>query len=223
MTKHQAGLKLRLRIVRYNFYAPRMALFGLFLKMKITLNEIADIKSGFTFRTSIEDQADGNIRILQIKDMRGHTLIQSDILKLPKTVWEGRGEPPILQRGDVVLTARGENTRAAWLDCDEPVIASSQLFIIRLKRADILPAYLCWFLNNAQASRKHFEANSTGASMSALNKAVSSWPIHVVPLALQQQILAIQDVADQEINVLDQLKVNRQQMLKALFKTLLEK
>jgi hypothetical protein len=38
--------------------------------MKITLNEIADIKSGFTFRTSIEDQADGNIRILQIKDMR---------------------------------------------------------------------------------------------------------------------------------------------------------
>jgi restriction endonuclease S subunit len=60
--------------------------------------------------------------------------------------------------------------------------------------------------------------------MSALNKAtVSSLPIHVVPLALQQQILAIQDVADQEINVLDQLKTNRQQMLKALFKTLLEK
>jgi hypothetical protein len=201
-----------------------MALFGSFLKMKITLNEIADIKIGFTFRTSIEDQVEGNIRILQIRDMRAHTLIQSDILKLPKTVWEGRGEPPILQRGDVVLTARGENTRAAWLDCDEPVIASSQLFIIRLKRADILPAYLCWFLNNAEASRRHFEANSTGASMSALNKAtVSSLPIHVVPLALQQQILAIQDVADQEINVLDQLKVNRQQMLKALFKTLLEK
>ena len=200
-----------------------MALFGSFLKMKITLNEIADIKIGFTFRTSIEDQVEGNIRILQIRDMRAHTLIQSDILKLPKTVWEGRGDPPILQRGDVVLTARGENTRAAWLDCDEPVIASSQLFIIRLKRADILPAYLCWFLNNAEASRRHFEANSTGASMSALNKAVSSWPIHVVPLALQQQILAIQDVADQEINVLDQLKVNRQQMLKALFKTLLEK
>jgi len=201
-----------------------MALFGSFLKMKITLNEIADIKIGFTFRTSIEDQVEGNIRILQIRDMRAHTLIQSDILKLPKTVWEGRGDPPILQRGDVVLTARGENTRAAWLDCDEPVIASSQLFIIRLKRADILPAYLCWFLNNAEVSRRHFKANSTGSSMSALNKAtVSSWPIHVVPLALQQQILAIQDIADQEISVLDQLKKNRQQMLKALFKTLLEK
>lgn len=201
-----------------------MALFGWFLKMKITLNEIADIKSGFTFRTSIEDQVEGNIRILQIKDMRGHTLIQSDVLKLPKTVWEGRGEPPILQRGDVVLTARGENTRAAWLDCDEPMIASSQLFIIRPKQTDILPAYLCWFLNNAEAPRKYFEANSTGSSMSALNKAtVSALPIHVVPLALQQQILAIQDIADQEINVLDQLKKNRQQMLKALFKTLLEK
>ena len=85
-----------------------MALFEWFLKMKITLNEIADIKSGFTFRTSIEDQVEGNVRILQIKDMRGHTLIQSDVLKLPKTVWEGRGEPPILQRGDVLLTARGE-------------------------------------------------------------------------------------------------------------------
>ena len=201
-----------------------MALFGSFLKMKITLDKIADIKSGFTFRTSIEDQVEGDIRILQIKDMRAHTLIQSDILKLPKTVWEGRGDPPILQRGDVLLTARGENTRAAWLDCDEPVIASSQLFIIRPKQAEILPAYLCWFLNNAEAPRKYFEANSTGSSMSALNKAtVSSWPIHVVPLALQQQILAIQDVADQEINVLDQLKKNRQQMLKALFKTLLEK
>ena len=137
-----------------------MALFGSFLKMKITLDKIADIKSGFTFRTSIEDQVEGNIRILQIRDMRAHTLIQSDILKLPKTVWEGRGDPPILQRGDVLLTARGENTRAAWLDCDEPVIASSHLFIIRLKRADILPAYLCWFLNNAEAPRKYFEANS---------------------------------------------------------------
>lgn len=60
--------------------------------------------------------------------------------------------------------------------------------------------------------------------MPALNKVtVSALPIHVVPLALQQQILAIQDIADQEINVLDQLKKNRQQMLKALFKTLLEK
>lgn len=201
-----------------------MALFEWFLKMKITLNEIADIKSGFTFRTSIEDQVEGNIHILQIKDMRGHTLIQSDVLKLPKTVWEGRGEPPILQRGDVVLTARGENIRAAWIDCDEPVIVSSQLFIIRPKQAKILPAYLCWFLNNAEASRKHFEANLTGSSMPALNKVtVSALPIHVVPLALQQQILAIQDIADQEINVLDQLKKNRQQMLKALFKTLLEK
>ncbi len=201
-----------------------MALFEWFLKMKMTLNEIADIKSGFTFRTSIEDQTDGNIRILQIKDMRCNRLIQSDVLMLPKVVWEGRGEPPILQRGDVVLTARGENTRAAWLDCDEPMIASSQLFIIRPKQAKILPAYLCWFLNNAEASRKHFEANLTGSSMPALNKVtVSALPIHVVPLALQQQILAIQDIADQEINVLDQLKKNRQQMLKALFKTLLEK
>ena len=107
-----------------------MALFGSFLKMKITLNEIADIKSGFTFRTSIEDQVEGNIRILQIRDMRAHTLIQSDILKLPKTVWEGRGEPPILQRGDVVLTARGEKNRAAWFDCDEPMIASSHLLFV---------------------------------------------------------------------------------------------
>ena len=104
------------------------------------------------------------------------------------------------------------------------MIASSQLFIIRPKQTDILPAYLCWFLNNAEAPRKYFEANSTGSSMPALNKVtVSALPIHVVPLALQQQILAIQDIADQEINVLDQLKKNRQQMLKALFKTLLEK
>ena len=80
------GFKLRVGFVLYNFYAPRMALFEWFLKMKITLNEIADIKSGFTFRTSIEDQVEGNVRILQIKDMRGHTLIQSDVLKLPKTV-----------------------------------------------------------------------------------------------------------------------------------------
>ena len=201
-----------------------MALFGSFLKMKITLNEIADIKSGFTFRTSIEDQLEGNIRILQIKDICAHTRIHSDVLKLSKMVWEGRGEPPILQRGDVLLTARGEKNRAAWFDCDEPMIASSQLFIIRPKQTDILPAYLCWFLNNAEAPRKYFEANSTGSSMSALNKAtVSALPIHVVPLALQQQILAIQDIADQEISVLDQLKKNRQQMLKALFKTLLEK
>lgn len=186
-----------------------------------SVGDLAEIKSGFTFRDAIKDQESGTLRVLQIRDVRGRSIVLTQ--DLVRIVWEGKGSPPVLQPDDVVLTSRGEHHTAAIFEGGEPVLPSSQLLVLKVKSVEVLPGYLCWFINHAESARRHIETNLTGSSMPALGKpAVAAMQVQLPSLEVQHRIVAIQRLADEEARLLDELKRNREQLLKAIFKELLE-
>lgn len=190
------------------------------LKPSKSLQTIADIRAGYTFRTKITDDPQGGIRVLQIKDIKGRSEVQPE--PLPRIQWQGAGAPPLLAAGDIVLPARGEYYNAAIADGAVPVIATSQFFVLEVRNKAITPEFLCWYLNQP-AAQNYFRANRTGTGMPMLGKQIlGALPVPVPPLATQHKIVALQRLWEREKQVTEQLLHNRETMLAGIFQHLLE-
>ncbi len=184
------------------------------------LNTIADIRAGHTFRGRINEDPAGNIPVLQIKDLKDQVMLTAD--QLPRINWQGAKEATTARAGDILLPARGEYYRASVLQGDEPVIATSQLFVLRLTSKDITPEYLNWYMNQ-RAAQNYFRTHRSGTSMPMLNKqSLGALPVAVPPLVTQEKIVSVQRCWEQEKQLTEQLLTNREKMLNGIFQQLLE-
>lgn len=184
------------------------------------LNAIADIRAGHTFRSRIDEDPVGNIPVVQIKDLKDRAMLTAD--QLPRINWQGAKAITNVQPGDIVLPARGEYYQASVLQGDEPVIATSQLFVLRLTSKDITPEYLNWYMNQ-RVAQNYFLTHRSGTSMPMINKqSLSELPVAVPPLATQERIVSVQRCWEQEKQLTEQLLTNREKMLNGIFQQLLE-
>lgn len=193
------------------------------------LAEIAEIRSGFTFRGKIEEVATGNAYVIQIKDLRkkqaesGTTLVNPAFL--PQVIWEGRAKA-LVEPGTVLLPSRGGYFRAAYTSdevTDRPVIASSQFIIIRPKSSIILPGFLCWSLNRPSMQHYLEEIASQGTSIAMLSTATAKeLKLEVPSLETQQKILHLNQLWEQEQQLTHALLKNRETMLQGMFQQLLK-
>lgn len=197
--------------------------------MHKTLQSLADIRTGYTFRGKISPDPLGNARVLQIKDIKGWPVVHAKNLPLIKFE-DARAAQP-LHVGDIMLPARGEYYQAALFNpappdgYDEPVIATSQLWVIRVKDTkgpSVSPTYLCWYLNQP-AMRQRFLSKLTGSNIPMLSKQeLGSLPIAVPPIETQLKIVSLQQLWEQEKRLTQHLLENRETILAGIFHRLLE-
>ena len=190
----------------------------------LSLSKVAKIRSGFSFREKIREVEKGDVRLLQIRDLRQQQtplkLTRLCTETLPQINWTGKSNA-LLEPPSVLIPARGDYHLAALFDASTKVIASSQLLIIRSTCTRLIPAYLCWFLN--QKTTQHFlVSESRGSKMSLLSRAsLAAMPIDLPPLLVQQKIIRLQQIWEQEQQMIIQLQLNREEMIKGLFQQLM--
>ncbi|UZE17305.1 restriction endonuclease subunit S [Pseudomonas sp. B21-054] len=183
----------------------------------LKLSELAIIRSGYTFRGALEHDPSGNVRVLQIKDLRQNAAIEPDALIA--VTWDTRTAPPLLQPGDITVIARGDTNKAALYTDKQPVVATSQFFIVTAKRSELLPEYLCWLINLPQSQRS---LERSGSAIQAISK--SSLMNMQIPLpspATQQKLIALQALWDEEDQLIACLRTNREQMLQGIYQNLI--
>lgn len=199
------------------------------------LDEIAHIRTGFTFREKIEElgKNPGNAYIAQIKDVRraseatgSFKLIPS---QLPRIDWTGK-DNAFVKPGTVLLPSRGDKGGyflASYLVEDEasllPVVVSSQFLLIEPK-AGVLPEFLCWSLN--RPAMQHWLSEGIGAQGTGIvmlnTKVAKELRLEIPSLAIQQKILHLNQLWEQEQQVTRDLLKNREIMLHSLFQKLLK-
>lgn len=130
------------------------------MKLK-KLSEVADIRSGYTFRGAIHDEGKG-VQIAQAKDVADGKVNSSGLPRVNDHIPADR----YLSRADVVLTSRG-SFRAGIFSSDEPTVASSSVFVLRVTNQSYLPEYLAIFLNSPQA-QSYLSQVSRGATIHSL-------------------------------------------------------
>lgn len=182
------------------------------------LGELADVRTGHTFRGALEHDPAGDVRILQIKDLRQRAEIAPD--SLIAITWEARTAPQLLEKGDIVVIARGESNAAAVYKGELPVVATNQFFIVSTKQPCVLPEYLCWIINLPQSQRS---LERSGSSIQAISKPVLMDMLIPLPsLETQHRLIGLQRIWNEEDQLIARLQTNRQQMLQGIYQQLIK-
>lgn len=184
--------------------------------MKILIKDITNIQTGLFAKPA----GIGELVYLQSKhfDESGHLL--SDLH--PDLLAEGISEKHLLRDGDVLFAAKGtKNFAAVFENHNEPSVASTSFFVIRLTDNKVLPRFLAWFLNNP-TTQTLLKAQAIGTSIPSISKQVlENLEIPVPDIKTQKAIVEISKLRNrekflkQQIEVLRNKKVN-QQILKAI-------
>ncbi|EGR4216846.1 restriction endonuclease subunit S [Vibrio cholerae] len=199
------------------------------------LSDIADLRTGFTFRGKIEevDKEAGNAHVAQIKDVREawetSNLFTLQASQMPLIKWTGKSNA-FVSPGTVLLPARGSRGgyfRASCLVADErsskPVVVSSQ-FVVITPKADVIPEFLCWSLN--QPAVQYWLSEGTGSQGSNIvmlnTKVVGELKLDIPPIATQQKILHINTLWEQEQHLTKALLKNREIMLQGMFQQMIK-
>jgi len=187
----------------------------------LPIREIADIRTGYTFREPTSDKETGDVLGLNIRDIRDSKVIEPS--RLSSIVWQGKDELPALQSGEVVFAAKGSYNRAAlFLDQEHKVIPSNQFLVLSVKMENYLsPEFLCWVLNYPATQQRMAEFQSGTSIFSISKKALGALSIPLPPMQTQKQILHLDALLEQERQVTEALLVNREKQVQGAVQQLL--
>lgn len=173
--------------------------------MKKKISQITEIKSGYLFREGLKSDKDGNVRVVQLKDVNERGVL--DTRALQRIVLDTAGSENFLAVGDVLLKAKTNHPVSALVKEQLlNTIATAHYFIISVKKADVLPGYLAWYLNQRPA-QIYFDRNAGGTRIQVINKQLLSELEVVVPdLKTQEKIAKIYDLHQREQDLVDAIK-----------------
>ncbi|HCQ9101841.1 TPA: restriction endonuclease subunit S [Klebsiella variicola] len=184
------------------------------------LGQIAGIRSGHTLRGAITPDPEGDVRLLQIKDLDQDW--QFNHKALPTVVWEQRIAPPFLEQGEIVVAARGNRNLAVVYRGQVPVVPTSQFLIVSLKRkeSEIAPEYVCWLLNHPTIQQWF---HRSGTNIQLITKSALLDVIIPVPsLEIQLKVIELQRAWQEEALLISKLQKNRHDIELGILQKLLK-
>ena len=192
--------------------------------MKIDLNQLATIRTGLVLsrhKVSLQALLKKNYNLISLKSFNDngiydHTYIDS---------YESDGnvkEENIIKKGDILFRLREPNI-AIYIDKDyEDVIVSSLAIIIRIMDNKINPIYLTHYLNSSMVKKQLFKDITIGSIPMTKVKDVENLTIDVPSLEIQKKIADTQQLAIQEIRLLENLIKEKKQYRKSIFETIIK-
>lgn len=176
--------------------------------MKTLLKDISSIQTGLFAKTA----AVGDIVYLQAKHFNEDGYLKYTLD--PDLKATPANEKHLLQTSDILFAAKGNKNFASLYEIhNQPCIASTSFFVIRITNSVIIPEYLVWFLNHPE-TQKILKAKAIGTSMASISKSVlESLQIDVPEINTQKTILQITYLRKREKELKHQLESLREQLI----------
>ncbi len=180
-----------------------------------------EIFLGYSFRSKIVDQANGDLYVIQMKDLvDDYSGIGNTLSKIDK---ESIKSKYLLKNGDVLFLSKGANNYASvYQDSMYPAISSSAFFVLRPKTDLINPFYLAWYINQERV-QKYLADHKTGTSTLNVNRsAVENIPLEIPSLEKQRSIMLIANLQKREKDLVSLIQKRRQEIISEQLLTLTE-
>ena len=190
--------------------------------MSTPLRAWVDIRAGHPFRGTVPACAQGEVRVIQMRDLDPDALAPVDWASLVRTELAGARHPDWLRAGDVLFAARGMRNYALCLpEPPTPTVGAQYFFVLRPRTPRLRPDYLAWHINQA-FSQRYLAAHAEGTDQLSIRRGVlESMPLVVPSLEHQRRVVELAALAVQERLCHQALIRNRQQELEALAEALL--
>jgi len=165
--------------------------------MKKSLKDISNIITGHVFRSKIEYSPNGNIRLLNTDSISTTGTVNLTIEDVKKVNADDIKESEIVKSGDIIFKAKGLNNTAVLVkNIPNNTTVTASCHIIRITDKNILPEYICTWLNS-QIAKKHFSmcaGQATGITIANVSlKTLESLPIAIPPLEQQKLIAGLDE------------------------------
>lgn len=183
---------------------------------KIKLKDISKVLSGVYLRPS----PSGDIAYLQVSDLQEASLEKTTL----KVDFVPKLSRYLLQKGDILFAGKGTKYLCQTFNLNIRAVPSTTLYIIRPDREQVLPEYLCWFLNLPQ-TESIVRATQVGSSMPLIHKSsLEELEIPIPDLGTQFRVLQVAALQQQEQQLLTTIAEKRVQVTnQLLYKSLVKR
>ncbi len=170
-----------------------------------SLKDIATVSSGVSFRSRIESSAHGSMRVVQMKDLSGDSVIHLNRAIRIHHMKVGMNQ--FAQFGDIVFCSRRRTYTAAIIgESVKDVIVAAPLFLVRPDRKKVLPEYLLWWMSQPD-TRNYFASQSETKSVQMIKKqTLEQLEVKLPDLGKQYKISEIFKLSLKEQNFLEEIK-----------------
>lgn len=188
---------------------------NIYTNTKRRISEIAEVFSGVYLQAAPY----GEVAYLQIKDL----LSESPEKTASKVTLSTKNEHYLLAKGDLLFAGKGTTYLCKVFDLDIPAVASTTLYIIRLTSKDILPDYLCWYLNQPSVMAV-MKTQQVGTGTPLIHKqVVEDFEIPVPDIDTQRQIVELAKLQAKEKELYQAIAEKRQLIINQLIMNKLNK
>ena len=179
--------------------------------MKTDLKHIASIQTGL-FAKPI---AKGDIVYLQAKHFDENGQLKTSLH--PDLKADTITDKHMLRHGDVLFAAKGTKNFAAWFESkNQPSVASTSFFVLRITDKIILPQFLVWFLNHP-STQEILKRTARGTSIPSIRKTVlEELEITIPNMETQKEILKITNLRNTEKKLKKEIESLREKQIQQL-------
>ena len=176
--------------------------------MKTLIKDITNIQTGLFAKPA----GSGELVYLQSKHFDEYGQLHSVLH--PDLIAEGISEKHLLKEGDVVFAAKGtKNFAAVFENHNEPSVASTSFFVIRITDQKLLPQYLAWVLNS-HTIQILLKGQAIGTSIPSISKQVlENLEITVPSIETQKAILQITKLRNNEKSLKKKIETLREKQI----------
>lgn len=186
------------------------------------LKNAVKIISGYTFRSAISEGQDGNIAVIQAKNVTaGIPIVRG--MGLFRVSFSGKTASATVQTGDVLLTSRGTivgGFKATTVADPEPnMIAASSVYILRPNVKILSPDFLAMFLNS-EAGQEMLRRIATGSNIQTLlMKELQEMEIVLPPSSVQEALASVYKNISLQTRLLNKRKLLLEDILASIIKS----
>ncbi len=181
----------------------------------VRLVKLATLGAGHPLRGRVEDNPDGDISVVQLKN--ADPVAGVDMTDLPRISSSGRKEPTFLKQGDILFVNRGMRFFGAYVDKPtDRVVAAPHFFVIQADRDKVLPEYLAWFLNNRSAQHYYSQCAAGTALPHITRKTLEALPVDVPSLERQALIAKVYQCSLRERQLTERLLERHELLVSSL-------
>jgi Type I restriction modification DNA specificity domain len=182
----------------------------------VALSEIATVRAGLAFRTKLERDPAGHLRVVQAKDISENGTVD---LRAATMIADQRGAKPhhLLKAGDVVFQSRGAAIRAGLVaESLVDTVAAAPLHVIRPKAGLVLPGFLVVALN-MPTTIATLQRQARGSHIPQVPlEVVESLPLLLPDLDRQAAVVALAGLMEAEKRAFNEIGAQRTRLLEAV-------
>jgi hypothetical protein len=183
--------------------------------MKALLQDIAEVRMGYSFRSRLEVDAEGDVAVIQMKDIDDSNLLHPE--GLARIQMPDLKDRHIVQEGDLLFRSRGESNSVSLVagSLGRTVLAAPMM-LIRLKVDLVGSAYLQWFINQP-STQAALASQAAGTAVKMIGKAaLEQLEVAVPSLDDQRRIVEIGQLAAHEAQLMRELMGRRKALIEGI-------